>query len=82
MKSPVRDPLTIRKILTEDGRTPPGSIGWGYVQFFDPLRVCDGGTLCRMWPVKYDKKQDAWIVTGDGYQMEHGEVVQTFPLED
>ena len=75
-----KNPLSLRKILTEDGRVPAGSTGWGYCQFFSPIRINDGGYTGRMWPAKFDEKHDAWIVTGDGYQLVEGKVVEIFPL--
>jgi hypothetical protein len=75
------NPLSLRKIIDANGNTPPGSTGWGYCQFFSPIRINDGGFTGRMWPAQFDEKQDAWIVTGDGYQLAEGKVVETFPLE-
>jgi hypothetical protein len=77
-----KNPLALRKILTAKGNVPPGSCGWGYCQFFSPIRINDGGAIGLQWPAKFDQKQDAWIVTGDGYQMASGEIVERFPLGD
>ena len=79
MKWP-KNPLNARKVITELGLTPPGSSGWGYGFDKDPMTICDLGQVGRFWPARYNEKQDAWAVTGDGYQMVEGEVVETFPL--
>lgn len=73
-------PLESRKLRTEDGNIPPGSSGWAYVQFFDPLRASDTSHAGRTWPVRYNERDDTWIAIGEGRRMENGEIAETYPL--
>lgn len=75
------DPLLLRRLVTPDGQTPPGSIGWGY---YWPDRgrlfVADARHVARFWPARYDAAEDRWVAICAGFEMRAGEVSQVFPV--
>jgi len=73
--------LELRALVNERGETPVGSCGWGhYCMMRDGvLHVADGGTIGRLWPARFDRTGNRWIITGDGYQFRNGQVIEIFP---
>ena len=74
--------LDLERVVTAEGATPPGCSGWGYCMDHDangPL-IADAMTVGCRWPARWDRRHRCWIVTGAGWRMDNGEVVERFPF--